>query len=47
MFAVTVCIPKGRGSVQRNALASELAELGYIMAVNCMQFQVLIREGIH
>lgn len=39
MFPVTVYIPKGRGRVQRSASASELAELGCIMAVNCMEFR--------
>lgn len=39
MFPVTVYIPKGRGRLQRSASASELAELGCIMAVNCMEFR--------
>lgn len=39
MFPVTVCIPQGRCWVQRNALASELAELGHTMAVNSVEFR--------
>lgn len=38
-------IPKGRRWVQRNALASELAELSYIMAVNSMEFRGPDKEG--
>ena len=39
IYPVTVCVSKGRCWVQRNTLASELAELGYIMAVNSMEFR--------